>query len=661
VTAFTAMAVAALLGCRDKDPVTPPAAHVPPPSGRVVLHRLNRAEYDATVRDLLGTALEPAQDFPQDDSTGGFDNIADTLSMSPLHVELYELAARELADEVVRPPFDEPVSEWTQAGSDEVVATSGDVFGTGRYLVDEGIVSTTFEVPVSGSYTVSARVWADQPNTPVALGCDGVVALNAEVVGRSPSLTEVLEVTLPLSAGSHTLELELVPRPRPDGQVLNVDGLGVYGPLDVMPGPNPLRDRWVHCEPDTIGAGPCAESALRELMPAAWRRPVTEAEVGWAMGIVDGVLATGGNFEDALGNGVVAVLISPHFLYRVERNRAEPGEEHALDPYEVASRLSYFLWSSMPDDALFEAAARDELRTEAQISEQVGRMLRDPKADALIDNFAGQWLFVRALEDLSKDPLTFPGFDDTLRMSMAEEMSRFFGSFLVSDRDMHELLTATAWEIDGVLAAHYGVDPPEPGWHEVDLSGLGRRGILGQAGWLAVNAYPTRTSPVIRGKFVLGQLMCSEPPAPPPGVSPLPEASDAGTVRERLEQHRADPKCAACHESMDDIGFGLEPFDAVGVWRDEDAGVPIDATGTLFEQQFDGPDQLSALLAGDTRFAECVAEQTFTYALGRLPTLDDGDHLAEIGARFSAGGHTFEALAVAIATSSPFLRREVSP
>jgi hypothetical protein len=394
---------------------------------------------------------------------------------------------------------------------------------------------------------------------------------------------------------------------------------------------------------------------LARLADRAWRRPAEPDEVDRLMALVTTILSEGGTFDEALKYGMMSILVSPHFVYRVETvpdpTSTEPVE---LDDYEVASRLSYFLWSSMPDDELLAAAAAGELSTPDQIEAQVRRMIADPKAAALVDNFGGQWLFIRGVDDAVKDPIAYPGFDDALRASMKEEMRRFFDSFVHSERDMRELLTATEGEIDEVLAEHYGA-PGVTGWQQVDLASLDRGGILGQAGLLTVESYPARTSPVIRGKFVLGQLLCDEPPPPPPGVEGLDENIDAQTLREQLEQHREDPTCASCHVVMDELGFALEHFDATGAWRDEDRGFPIDALGMLPDgTSFYGAREMSDVIAQDPRFPLCMVEKLYTYALGRVPTNTDNPYIDEVEQQFAAQGYTFEALAVAIARSDAF-------
>ncbi|MEQ1507637.1 MAG: DUF1592 domain-containing protein [Myxococcota bacterium] len=634
--------------------------------GRVVLHRLNRTEYDNTVRDLLGTASTPARDFPSDDLVSGWDNIAANLSVSPLHVELYELAAQELAAEVVAVPLSELFTYRAEGEGGEVTTTTGASAGDAWNLYSAGALTASFEVPVDGTYTLSARVWADQAGPELAkmsLTHDGFVDLTTDVTAVDSGGAQTIAVDVLLDAGVHTVGVSFLndyydPTAGEDRN-LRIDWVDATGPTDVEPGPNPMRDRWVTCDPAQIGDSACLGVALGSLATKAWRRPLEPGELDRLTGIGDGILADGGTFDDALQWGIVAVLLDPNFIYRVEID-ADPTslEPHPVSDYELASRLSYFLWSSMPDDALFAAAAAGELRTDDQIVAQVERMLADPKASALVDNFGGQWLFIRGIDSAFKDPLLFPGFDDALRASMKEEMTRFFETFVFSDRDMRELLTATEGELDGVLAAHYGIPLAGAGdWEAVDLAAYDRGGLLGQGGFLSVEAYPTRTSPVIRGKFVLGQLLCSEPPPPPPDIPAFDEDATAQTVREQLEQHRANPVCASCHESMDNIGFGLEGFDAIGRSRTEDRGFPVDSTGVLDGVSFAGARELGALLASDPRFPTCMVEQGFTYGLGRLPSLDDGPALGAIEDQFASGGYTFAALVTAIVTSEPFTAR----
>lgn len=647
----------------------PPTATESYDPGRVTLHRLNRVEYDNTVRDLLGGVdLGLADDFPADDFAAGYDTIAANLSMSPLHVEMYEAAAHTIVDTILEIPVTDPIEIRWQAETDDVTKSTGGANGGAWNLWSNGTASATFEAPLDGTYELSARVWGQQagPDLVIAtLGHDGFLDATFDVAATSESNAEVLKVLVELSAGNHTIEVAFAndyydPDAGADRNLL-VDWLEVEGPADLTLGENPLRGELVPCADDADDA--CARTTLEAWAPRAWRRPLVEGELDALMGVYDAVLADGGTFDDGLRHALVATLISPHFLYRVELDDDPDGLSITpLSDHELASRLSYMLWSTMPDDELFRAAEEGELQTDAGLREQVARMLADPKAEALTDNFAGQWLYLRAIDAVAPDPNVYPMFDDVLRASMKEEVERFFDSFVGTDRDMRELLSAHTGGVDSVLAAHYDLPPPATEWAPVDLSAVDRGGLLGMAGILAVNSYPARTSPVIRGKFVLGQLLCAEPPPPPPGVEGLEEDLDAQSLREQLEQHRADPVCASCHSVMDEIGFGMEHFDVAGAFREEDRGLPIDASGTLpGEVTFYGARELSDLLAEDVGFAHCMAEQLFVYGLGRIPERSDDPFFDTIEDDFADGGFTFEALAGAIAVSPPFRTRRGEP
>jgi hypothetical protein len=337
-----------------------------------------------------------------------------------------------------------------------------------------------------------------------------------------------------------------------------------------------------------------------------------------------------------------------------------------VSDYELASRLSYFLWSSMPDEELFQLASEATLHLPEILEGQVQRMLTDPRSDALIDNFAGQWLYIRAIADAAPDGATWPDFDEELRASLRAEMELFFTGFL-DGRDMRELVTASTTWLDSRLVEHYLLDlpagtvPDDGSFVEVDFPDGPRGGLLGMGGLMTATSYPLRTSPTLRGKWVLGHLLCAEPPAPPPGVEGLAQEdeAEAETLRERLEQHRADPTCASCHEVMDEIGFALEPFDPVGVVRAEYAtGVPVDATGEFPDgTSFEGPRELTAVIGADERLGRCIARHLYTYALGRGPVFEDLEPMTEIQARFVESGYSFRELAAAIATSGPFITR----
>ncbi|MCB9763986.1 MAG: DUF1592 domain-containing protein [Alphaproteobacteria bacterium] len=649
--------------CREE---TPTGVEAPDP-GSVTLHRLNRAEYNNTVRDLLGTDLRPADDFPPDDHGYGYDNIADVLSTSPLHVELYEWAADLLVDEALDIPLSEPLDLLWEAEDEEALehSTGGGYDGYWN-LWSDGSISTTVEVPVDGTYTLSARVWGQQ-------AADEGVMVSLDVNGLSIETFEVweesddpvtLSVDVALNRGVHQLSVTFlndyyVPENGEDRNLI-VDWLAFTGPADPEVLVNPIREALVTCEPSSSAPLDCAAEILEPFATRAWRRPVTEAELDGLLDLVSLALDEEDSFDAGLGLGMKAVLMSPHFLYRVELD-PDPDDPttHPLTAWELATRLSYFLWSSMPDAELFAAAADGSLMEDEVLEVQVRRMLADPRAEALVDNLAGQWLYIRAIDDTIPDSWTYPDFDEDLRDAMQVEMEVFFQSFITDDRPITELLTATESWVEPRLAAHYGLEVPDEGqW--MDVSAVGRGGVLTQAGLLTALSHPTRTSPVRRGKWVLGQLLCMEPPPPPAGVEALPEdTGSAGSMREQLERHRTDPSCNSCHQMMDPIGLGLESYDGIGAWRTHDAdGLVIDATGELPDgRSFNGAGELSAVIADDEHLAECVAEQISVYALGRGLTGEDEPYQSAITARFREGELRFSELIVAIVLSEPFRAR----
>lgn len=495
--------------------------------GRVTLHRLNRTEYNNTVRDLLGVQLRPADDFPQDDLGGGYDNIAEVLTIAPMLVEKYDEAAANLAAAALEP-------------------------------------------------------------------------------------------------GSAA------------------------------------RSRLITCDPRSMGDRECARQVLERFLPRAWRRPVTDAEIERVLGLFDLPLQEGEGFDEGMKLALHAILVSPEFIFRVEKD-PEPGQKfRKLDGYEIASRLSYFLWSTMPDDELFHAAATGRLDTPEGLEAEVDRMLRHEKAKALVENFAGQWLTVRAIERATPDPTVAPEWDEELREAMKRETQLVFEEILRENRNLLDLLDADFTYLNERLARHYDVDGVVGPEFQRLPSPEGRAGILTHAGFLTFTSNPTRTSPVKRGLWVLSQLLCEEPPAPPPGVEGLPEDGEpTGTLREQMERHRTDPTCASCHDTMDTIGFGLEEFSPIGKFRTvDDAGFAIDSSGQLPDGSiFDGAVELARILRNHPNVSTCMTEHALTYALGRTLTRSDECSVERIKEKFEAGGSTFAALARAIATSEPFRLR----
>ena len=673
--ALIAGSALAVTGCSDDagsvSDTTPPNDNMPPDDpppgfeeadpGRVTIHRLNRAEYNNSVRDLLGTDLRPADDFPSDDHGYGFDNIADVLSISPLQLELYDRAAELLATEALLISRTDP--EVFAFEAETVGSETGAVWrDEGWNLWSNGQLDTVIEVPQTGDYQITVRAFGQQAGDEPArmtVALDGVVL-------------ETFDVTA-VEFADHTLTSEIQQGPRtisvafindfyePDlGQDRNliVDAFEITGPLGLTGEPNPIRERLMVCEPRDGADADCAGQILGTFARKAWRRPVQDDEVERLVALAKVAWDDGDTFDAGISLGLQGILLSPHFIYRVELD-PDPDSEtpHKLTEHELAVRLSYFLWSSTPDETLLALADEGALSDDAEMARQVERMLADPRSDALVENFSGQWLHTNALNDIQPDYNAFPDYDDELKEALIGETRMFFREFLDSDRPASEMFTAEFTYINDRLAQHYdmpAVDSDE--LVRMELSDGQRGGILTHGSVLTVTSYPTRTSPVLRGKWILTQLLCSEPGAPPDGVEGLVEENiPTGTLRERLEQHRADPTCASCHDLMDPLGFGLEKFDGIGAWRDEEFGFPIDDSGILDDgTEFEGARELSHIIQEDERFADCLSKQMFIYALGRGAERHDTDDLALIREQFKNDGQKIKDLARFIASSHAF-------
>jgi hypothetical protein len=402
----------------------------------------------------------------------------------------------------------------------------------------------------------------------------------------------------------------------------------------------------------------CASTIVERLATLAWRRPPNSTELDRLLAVYDEARVLGLDLDESIAAALQAVLSSPYFLFRIEATSA-PGSSEPLDPYELASRLSYFLWSGPPDDALLAQARSGALLDPAVLESEARRMLVDPRAEALADNFAAQWLGFRYLDDVFKDTARFPDFTPALRASMAEEPRRSFLDLLERDRDLRELLTRDDSFVDSRLAALYGLDQPEPGFVRVDLSASAspRRGLLTQAGLLSTLAYPFTTSPARRGAWVLDSLLCTPIAAPPPGVD-VPIDLDAAGKREQLEAHRASPACAVCHTSIDPIGLAFEGYDAIGNYLATDDGPVIDTAGSLPSGvAFADPIEMATAIAEDPAFVPCVVQQTMTYALGRGLGEREHDEVDELALELAARGHGLQELFVLVATSEVFRTR----
>lgn len=631
--------------------------------GRVTLHRLNRNEYDNTVRDLLGTSQTPARDFPADDTGYGFDNVADVLSVPPVQLELYELAAESLAAEVMQVPDE---STTLRQEGEELTSEVGGASEEGWNLTSTGELPATFEFPSTGDYVIRVRAQQQAAGPDDAQMAIRVAGIDVGTFTVEGTASAVFEVEATVNQGTQVVSAAFLndyydPDAGADRNLI-VDWIEVEGPIGAV-GENPLRDRIVTCDPAEGAA--CLTQIVEDFAGRAWRRPAAPEEVDQLLSLVDLAVQQGDPVDKGLELAVRAVLSSPHFIFRVELDEDPTSEEpHPVSSWELASRLSYFVWSSMPDQELFDAAASEALLEPDTIRSQIARMLGDERATALTDNFASQWLWTRNLAGHSADYAAFPDWDDELRASMAEETRLFIAEFLRGDQPIASLLSADFAYVDDRLAEHYGLPLPgsdEPVRVSVEAP---RGGLLGQASILSVTSFAKRTSPPRRGKWVLEQVLCDAPPDPPAGVTAFPESPDPeASLRERMEQHRADPTCAACHDILDPIGFGLESFDGIGAWRTEDlGGYDIDASGQFPDgQAFTTTAEMIGIVAGDDRFPACVAEKLFVYGLGRGTRDEDEEYLGALAEVAGDPEVTLPELIAAIVTTEPFLMRRGEP
>ncbi len=629
--------------------------------GRVTLHRLNRVEYANTVRDLLGTTLRPSDDFPADDRGYGFDNIADVLSLAPVQVEMYFNAAQALIDEAM---------SVVQVGgrryeAETMEASTGGPAGTGWNLNSAGTVQQSIAIESDGEYRIAVRAWAQQGGPEVARMSIDVNALPVAMIDvvAEESTPATYEAMATLEAGTSILGASFLndfyDAATSIDRNLIVDWVEIEGPLGVD-SDNPLRARIMVCEPDPAAPETCLRDVIAQFGRRAFRKPLATAEVDALLALATDALEAGDDLESATRLPLRAMLVSPQFLFRVEADEDPASlEPHALSDHELASRLSYFLWSSMPDETLLALADDGELGDPAVLRAQVARMLQDDKASALVDNFVGQWLFIRAIDDHEPDYAVFPEFDEELRTAMRAETVRYVSEFVAGNESMNHLLDADFTFVNERLASHYGMTGiTGDALQRVTLEGENRRGLITQGSVLMVTSYATRTSPVKRGKWVLEQLLCSEPAPPPPNVPALAkEDMPSGSLRERMEAHRANPVCASCHTVMDPIGFGLESYDGIGRFRETDQGFDIDPSGELGGVAFDGALELTSLLTEDPRLPHCMAEQLLTYALGRGIERFDNDDLEAITAAFIADGQLFPKLVEHIVLSDAFRMR----
>ena len=641
--------------------------------GRVTLRRLNRQEYNNTIQDLTGVQLTPADSFPADDVGYGFDNIGDVLSIQPILLEKYMNAADDILNTAIELP--QNVKEIRQNFNRRNLRyepRSARQRGPSRGKVEHLEFSTEgsawleeLYLPTHGRYEIAVRGYGvahDDQAAKMAIRLDGKELKTFEVKS-SKDKPEFYRHELDTYAGHRRLSIHFVNPDKSRDRKLGLFLVQVIGPLGGGTTPLTKGMKTIIGElPKPSQERAKAREVLTRFAQRAFRRPAENAEVDRLMTLYDLAHEQGQPFEEAIKLPLKAVLVSPNFLYMVEMDPDKETGVRDLNDFELATRLSYFLWSSMPDEALFNAAKRGELQTAKGMRNQISRMLRDPKAQALVRNFAGQWLQLRNLDTVSPDQETFDDWDSELRESMRQETELFFQDIVRNNMNVLTFIDSDFTYLDQTLAQHYGVDGVRgDNFRKVKLSDGKRGGVITQASVLTVTSNPTRTSPVKRGKWVYENILGLSAPPPPPGIPELPPVAELkGTLRQQMEQHRANPNCATCHAKLDPLGFGLENFDGVGRWRDMDNNQKLDVSGVLPDgMSFDGPKELrQILLKKSDLFRKCLAEKLFTYALGRGLEYYDDCSVQEIVKHLKANNDQFHALIEAIVQTDAFRKRK---
>ncbi|MBY0586508.1 DUF1592 domain-containing protein [bacterium] len=637
------------------------------PPGKPTLRRLNRVEYNNTIRDLLAIDFRPADDFPADDVGEGFDNIGDVLSISPLLLEKYLEASQKIAERaIVVPQPTQNLSERIEGEGSRSTSKGQTVDdGKAQLMTTPGELYRMIKFPESGEYHFRLRAYGQQVgNEPARAGI--------KIDDQQPHLVDVTavaeqpgeyDVSLRVEKGKRRVAIafvnDLFDEAQQQDRNLIVDYLQIDGPTAVDKPITPASHAKVFFQP--IRPDHEAED-LRQIIDRftsrAFRRPATPNELDRLEKLIALARRENEPFERGVQLVVEAVLASPHFLFKMEAdNEPDSAQPRELNDFELATRLSYFLWSTMPDDVLWQQALEGTLREPANFEKQVERMLADDRVLGLVENFAGQWLQLRNLADRSPDRDKFPMWNDQLRSAMRRETELFFASVLRERRQLVEFLDANYTFVNEPLAKHYGIEGiAGEEFRRVELTGQNRGGLLTQASILTITSDPTRTSPVKRGKWVMETILGTPPASAPPNVPELDKQRLTGTLRQRMEQHRVNPACATCHDTMDPLGFGLENFDAIGGWRDRDGEYPVDASGKLPDgSTFVGPKQLAQILTQKKDlFLRTVTERMLVYALGRGLEVYDECEVREIVERVSAKGGVFADLVKEITQSRPF-------
>jgi hypothetical protein len=668
------------------------AALAAPDPGHKPVHRLNRTEYGNAIRDLLDLDVDVADLLPADDESHGFDNIAGVLRVSPSLLEQYLAAARQIASlavgsdtDVVRLAYRIPPDDSQEDHVEGLpLGTRGGMLFTHNFPQDakyefnvillRNIVgymkglefAHLIEISIDGERVFATTVGGDADNR----------ASDTNMSEAANKIDERLKARVPVKAGPHMVGVTFVRRNSAESdeplqaherdhdlQNMNgiplIDHVNVTGPFESTgPGDTPSRRRIFSCKPAAGDDAACARKILTTLARRAYRHPPTKDDIDPVMAMYDAGRKSG-NVESGIERGLRLILANPKFLFRLESAPAR-GSVARVSDVELASRLSFFLWSSIPDEELLNAAAQGKLNQPAILDKQIKRMLADPKSRALVDNFASQWLLLRNLKSHVPTPGDFPNFDNELRQSFRTETEMFFEAVMREDRSVLDLLTADYTFVNERLARHYGI-PNVYGsqFRRVKIANEERRGLLGQGSILTVTSQPNRTSPVLRGKWILENVLGTPPPPPLPNVPPLPD-NEAGqepkSLRARLEYHRRTPTCATCHRVMDPLGLALENFDGVGEWRVKEPGGNIDPVGQLADgSKVDGPIALrKALMRHPEMFARTITEKLMTYGLGRGMESSDMPVVRTIADNAGKQNYRFSALVLEIVKSVPF-------
>jgi cytochrome c551/c552 len=630
--------------------------------GTTSLHRLNRAEYANAIRDLLALDVDAATLLPTDNSSEGFDNIADALGVSPALLERYVGAATKVSRLAVGDPSIGPSTDNYRVPGDlsQGQHIEGLPLGTRGGIV----IHHTFPLDAEYSFKIQSR--SNVVLQPVGRNEEIEITLNGERV-KLLKANGLMDVKLNVKAGPQTIGVALVDKNSRGvddiWQVLpnssGVASIAINGPLNATgPGDTPSRRRIFICQPAAPGdETSCAKKILTSLATRAFRRPATDGDLELLLGFYQAG-RNQGTFETGIERALERVLVDPRFIFRFEQEppNLPAGAAYRITDLELASRLSFFLWSSIPDDELLRVAGQGKLHEPAVLAQQTRRMLADPRSEALVSNFAGQWLMLRDVKTARPEA---KGFDDNLRQAFRHETELFFDSIVREDRSVNDLLTADYTFVDERLARHYGIqDIYGSQFRRVTLPDDNRRGLLGQGSILLATSVANRTSPVARGKWILENVLGSSPPLPPPNVPALEDSGGeiAHTVRQKMEQHRSNPVCASCHKIMDPIGFSLENFDLTGKWRSTDGGVAIDASGQLVDgTKLDGAASLrAALLARPGVFASTLTEKLLMYATGRGLKYYDMPVVRSIRRDAARDDYRFSSIVLGIVKSPPF-------